>query len=182
MDLQWVAFDFFVFFMIKIGLLSDTHGWLDPKLVEFFKDCDEVWHCGDIGDVRVADKLEIDFNLKAVFGNIDGGQLRQMYPETRIFECEGIKVLMTHIGGYPGHYDPHIRQVLYRERPKLFVCGHSHITKVMYDKTLDCLHINPGAAGRYGFHKVRTAVRFVIDQGNIKDLELVEYGKSEVTE
>lgn len=163
--------------MMLIGLLSDTHGWLDPKLVEFFKDCDEVWHCGDIGDVAVADKLEIDFNFKAVYGNIDGGVLRRMYPESRTFVCEGVKVVMTHIGGYPGRYDPRIKNLLFREKPKLFVCGHSHILKVIHDKTLDCLHINPGAAGRYGFHKVRTAVRFVLDKGNIRDLEVVEYGK-----
>lgn len=164
--------------MMKIGLLSDTHGWLDPKLVEFFKDCDEVWHCGDIGDVGVAEKLAIDFNFRAVYGNIDGGALRRMYPETQIFACEGVKVVMTHIGGYPGHYDPRIRGLLLRESPRLFVCGHSHIAKVMFDKKLNCLHINPGAAGRYGFHKVRTAVRFVIDKDNIKDLELVEYEKN----
>lgn len=161
--------------MIRIGLLSDTHGWLDPQLVEFFKDCDEVWHCGDIGDVSVADKLAIDFNFRAVYGNIDGGVLRRMYPETQVFQCEGVKVVMTHIGGYPGRYEPRIRSLLLREHPRLFICGHSHITKVMYDKKLNCLHINPGAAGRYGFHKVRTAVRFVIEKENIRDLELVEY-------
>ena len=163
--------------MMKIGLLSDTHGWLDPKLVEFFKDCDEVWHCGDIGDVQVAEKLAIDFNFRAVYGNIDGGVLRQMFPETQIFVCEGVKVVMTHIGGYPGHYDPRIRPLLLREQPRLFVCGHSHIVKVMFDKKLNCLHINPGAAGKYGFHKVRTAVRFVLEKGDIRDLELVEYEK-----
>lgn len=160
---------------MKIGLLSDTHGWLDPHLVEFFRDCDEVWHCGDIGGLAVADKLAIDFNFRAVFGNIDGGVMRRIYPETQVFECEGVKVVMTHIGGYPGHYDSRIKPLLLRERPKLFVCGHSHITKVMYDKKLDCLHINPGAAGRNGFHRVRTAVRFVIEKGLIKDLEVVEY-------
>lgn len=165
-----------------IGLLSDTHGWLDPQLVEFFKDCDEVWHCGDIGDVRVADKLTVDFNFKAVYGNIDGGVLRRMYPETQIFECEGVKVVMTHIGGYPGHYDSRIKNILLKEKPKLFICGHSHITKIMYDKKIDCLHINPGAAGRYGFHKVRTAVRFKIEKGTIKDLELVEYERSGTSE
>lgn len=162
---------------MKIGLLSDTHGWLDPKLLEFFKDCDEVWHCGDIGDESIANKLEKTFHFRAVYGNIDGGLLRRTYPETQIFQCEGVKVVMTHIGGYPGRYDARIKDTLYREHPKLFVCGHSHITKVMFDKTLGCLHINPGAAGHYGFHKVRTAVRFVIEGENIKDLELVEYSK-----
>ena len=163
--------------MKRIGLLSDTHGWLDPKLTEFFRDCDEVWHCGDIGDVAVADDLAARFHLRAVYGNIDGGILRRMFRETEVFECEGVKVLMTHIGGYPGRYDLRIRPLLLAEAPRLFVCGHSHIAKVMYDKKLDCLHINPGAAGRYGFHKVRTAVRFVLDGGNVKDLELVEYEK-----
>lgn len=163
--------------MKRIGLLSDTHGWLDPKLTEFFRDCDEVWHCGDIGDVAVADSLAARFHLRAVYGNIDGGVLRRMFRETEVFECEGVKVLMTHIGGYPGRYDLRIRPLLSAEAPRLFVCGHSHIAKVMYDKKLNCLHINPGAAGRYGFHKVRTAVRFVLDGGNVKDLELAEYEK-----
>lgn len=161
--------------MKRIGLLSDTHGWLDPKLTEFFRHCDEVWHCGDIGDTAVADALADRFRLRAVYGNIDGGVLRRMFRETEIFECEGVKVVMTHIGGYPGRYDLRIRPILVAEKPRLFVCGHSHIAKVMYDKKLECLHINPGAAGRYGFHKVRTAVRFTIDGKEIKDLELAEY-------
>ena len=163
---------------MKIGLLSDTHGWLDPRLLDFFQDCQEVWHCGDIGNMEVADELSRHFIVRAVHGNIDGGLIRQTYPELLDFECEGVKVLMTHIGGYPGRYDPRIRPLLWQLRPRLFVCGHSHIAKVMYDKKLECLHINPGAAGRYGFHKVRTAVRFVIEGGNIKDLELVEYEKN----
>lgn len=163
--------------MMKIGLLSDTHGWLDSKVEEFFKNCDEVWHCGDIGDISVADSLATHFNLRAVYGNIDGGEMRMMFSEILIFECEGVKTVMTHIGGYPGRYDARIREVLYRERPQLFVCGHSHILKVMYDKTLGCLHINPGAAGKYGFHKVRTAIRFGIETGKIKDLEVLELEK-----
>lgn len=165
--------------MKRIGLLSDTHGWLDPKIVKFFKDCDEVWHCGDIGDVGIADELAGKFRLRAVYGNIDGGILRQMFPERDIFECEGVKVVMTHIGGYPGRYDSRIKPVLMAEKPRLFVCGHSHITKVMFDKRLNCLHMNPGAAGRYGFHKVRTAIRFVLDAGEIKELELAEYEKNQ---
>lgn len=163
--------------MKRIGLLSDTHGWLDPKVTEFFQSCDEVWHCGDIGDVAVADTLAARFRLRAVYGNIDGGVLRQMFRETEVFECEGVKVLLTHIGGYPGHYDLRIRPLLAAESPRLFVCGHSHIAKVMFDKKLNCLHVNPGAAGRYGFHKVRTAVRFVLDAGSVKELELAEYEK-----
>lgn len=164
--------------MKRIGLLSDTHGWLDPKLTEFFGHCDEVWHCGDIGDAAVADALAARFRLRAVYGNIDGGVLRRMFRETEIFECEGVKVVMTHIGGYPGRYDLRIQPVLLAEKPRLFVCGHSHIAKVMYDKKLECLHINPGAAGKYGFHKVRTAARFTIDGKDIKDLELVEYERN----
>ncbi len=163
---------------MRIGLLSDTHGWLDPKLLEFFEGCDEVWHCGDIGTMEVAEELERHFIVRAVYGNIDGGMMRRVYPETDVFTCEGVKVLMTHIGGYPGHYDMRIKSRLLQERPKLFVCGHSHIAKVMYDRKLACLHINPGAAGRYGFHKVRTAVRFVIEAGEIKDLELIEYERN----
>ena len=163
--------------MKRIGLLSDTHGWLDPKLTDFFQDCDEVWHCGDMGDVAVADALAARFRLRAVYGNIDGGVLRQMFRETEVFECEGVKVVMTHIGGYPGRYDLRIKPLLLAEAPRLFVCGHSHIAKVMFDKKLNCLHVNPGAAGRYGFHKERTAVRCVSDAGNVRDLELVEYEK-----
>jgi len=162
---------------MKIGLLSDTHGYLDSKVEHFFKDCGEVWHCGDIGDRAVSDRLAESFRLRAVYGNIDGGEMRRMFSESLIFVCEGVKIVMTHIGGYPGHYDARIREVLYREHPQLFVCGHSHILKVMYDKTLKCLHINPGAAGRYGFHQVRTAVRFAIEKGNIKDLEVLELEK-----
>lgn len=162
---------------MKIGLLSDTHGWLDPKVEEFFSTCGEVWHCGDIGNFTLIERLAIGFNLRAVYGNIDGGELRRMLSDVLVFECEGVKIVMTHIGGYPGHYDLRIREVLYRERPQLFVCGHSHILKVMFDKKLGCLHINPGAAGKYGFHKVRTAVRFVIEKGNIKDLEVLELEK-----
>ena len=136
-----------------------------------------MWHCGDMGDVAVADALAARFRLRAVYGNIDGGVLRQMFRETEVFECEGVKVVMTHIGGYPGRYDLRIKPLLLAEAPRLFVCGHSHIAKVMFDKKLNCLHVNPGAAGRYGFHKVRTAVRFVLDAGNVRDLELVEYEK-----
>lgn len=162
---------------MKIGLLSDTHGWLDVKIEEFFKDCDEVWHCGDIGSMAVAERLAANFKLRAVYGNIDGGELRRLFSEMSVFEVEGVRVLMAHIGGYPGRYDSRIREVLDRDVPQLFICGHSHILKVMYDKKLKCLHINPGAAGNYGFHKVRTAVRFTIEKGNIKDLEVVELKK-----
>ena len=164
--------------MLKIGLLSDTHAWWDDKYAEYFAECDEIWHAGDIGSDGLAAKLAALKPFRAVYGNIDGGMMRRVYPETDVFTCEGVKVLMTHIGGYPGHYDMRIKSRLLQERPKLFVCGHSHIAKVMYDRKLACLHINPGAAGRYGFHKVRTAVRFVIRAGEIKDLELIEYERN----
>ncbi|GHV65856.1 phosphoesterase [Bacteroidia bacterium] len=162
---------------MKIGLLSDTHGWLDPKIVLFFKDCDEIWHCGDIGDIAVTDELRMLpalTTLRAVYGNVDGYPARQIFQETELFDCEGVKVVMTHIGGYPGNYDSRVRNLLEQEKPQLFVCGHSHILKVLNDKKLKCLHINPGAAGKYGFHKVRTAVRFEIEKGTIKDLEVWE--------
>ncbi|MDE7074001.1 MAG: metallophosphatase family protein [Odoribacter sp.] len=159
---------------MKIGLLSDTHGYLDPKVEEFFAACDEVWHCGDVGSGQVLNRLASRFRLRAVYGNIDDGELRMRLSGITLFTCEGVKVLMTHIGGYPNHYEPHIREIILRESPRLFVCGHSHILKVMYDKELQCLHINPGAIGRFGFHKKRTAVRFVIEGENIKDLEILE--------
>ena len=160
--------------MKRIGLLSDTHGWLDPKLTDFFQDCDEVWHCGDMGDVAVADALAARFRLRAVYGNIDGGVLRQMFRETEVFECEGVKVVMTHIGGYPGKYDPRARRLIDDLRPDIFVCGHSHILKVVRDTRRNMLVINPGAAGIQGFHIVRTALRFHIDDGRIHDMEVFE--------
>ena len=162
---------------MRIGILSDTHGYLDAKVEHFFKDCDEIWHCGDIGDISLTDRLEKKCRLRAVYGNIDGGVIRQTFPEKLLFICEGVKVFLTHIGGYPDHYEISVKTILEQERPQLYVCGHSHILKVMYDKKLHCLHINPGAAGKYGFHKVRTAVRLVVEQGNIKDLEVLELEK-----
>ena len=162
---------------MRIGILSDTHGYLDAKVEHFFKDCDEIWHCGDIGGDVVVEQLKKRFLLRAVYGNIDGAELRRQFSEMLLFSCNGVKVLMTHIGGYPGHYEAKVKAVMEREHPQLMVCGHSHILKVMYDKSLQCLHINPGAAGRYGFHKVRTVVRLNIEQGNIKDLEVLELEK-----
>ena len=161
--------------MTKIGLLSDTHGWLNPKIYEFFKDCDEVWHCGDIGDYRVFEKLEADFNFSAVYGNIDDYYTRRQYPQTKIFMCEDVKVIMTHIGGYPGRYDYKALQLIHAHRPDIFICGHSHILKVINDKSLNMLTINPGAAGIQGFHNVRTALRFKIEEGTIKDMEVGEW-------
>ena len=160
--------------MIKIGLLSDTHGLWDDKFVEYFKDCAEIWHAGDIGTLSLADRFEELKPFRAVYGNIDDNKIRQAYPKTLRFELEGVDVLMTHIGGYPGRYSKDIRDSLYSNPPKLFISGHSHILKVIYDKKIECLHINPGAAGNYGIHQVRTLVRFSIDNGNIKDLEIVE--------
>lgn len=160
--------------MKRIGLLSDTHGYWDERYHEFFSQCDEVWHAGDIGTVELADRLEAFKPLRAVCGNIDGGELRARYPLVQRFTVEGTDVLMKHIGGYPGRYDRSVKDMLTARPPKLFVSGHSHILKVMYDKHLGTLHINPGAAGQYGFHKVRTIVRFVIDGADIKDLEIME--------
>ena len=163
--------------MKRIGILSDTHGTFDAPLRDFFADVDELWHAGDFGGVETADAIAAFKPLRGVYGNIDGGAVRLAYPRWQLFDCEEVRVAMTHIGGYPGHYDAGIRTLLYDERPQLFVCGHSHILKVMFDKTLGCLHINPGAAGKYGFHKVRTAIRFVIEKGKMKDLEVLELEK-----
>ena len=161
----------------KILLLSDTHSYIDDRILEYAQQADEIWHAGDIGDISVTDKLAKIKPLRAVYGNIDDFSTRRIYPENLRFTLEGVDVLMTHIGGYPGRYDPKIRQQLYSKPPKLFICGHSHILKVIYDKKLECLHMNPGAAGKYGFHQVRTLLRFVLDNGNIRDLEVIELGK-----
>lgn len=160
--------------MKKIGLLSDTHGYWDDKYKTHFADCDEVWHAGDIGSLSLALQFEAFKLFRAVYGNIDGADLRGSYPEFSRFTVEGVDVLMTHIGGYPGKYDPRVRTILQTKAPQLFICGHSHILKVMFDKKYNCLDINPGAAGKYGFHKVRTLLRFVLDGGNIRDLEVIE--------
>ncbi|GHT56377.1 phosphoesterase [Bacteroidia bacterium] len=160
--------------MTKIGLLSDTHSHWDDKFAKYFADCDEIWHAGDIGSEEVLNRLAAIKPTRAVYGNIDNPALRAICPQTLRFEVEQVPVLLTHIGGYPGKYAPEIRQELYANPPKLFVCGHSHILKVQYDKRLQLLHINPGAAGKYGFHTVRTVVRFVIAGAEIKNLEVIE--------
>lgn len=160
--------------MKKIGLLSDTHGWWDDKYEKYFADCDEIWHAGDIGSLDIGLRFEAFKPFRAVYGNIDDSKIRAAYPEFLRFTLEDVDVLMTHIGGYPGKYDPRVRPILYSNPPKLFITGHSHILKVMFDKKLNCLHINPGAAGKYGFHKVRTLIKFVLDNGNIKDLDVIE--------
>lgn len=162
--------------MLKIGLLSDTHGWWDDKYATYFSECDEIWHAGDIGTEELARRLSEIKPLRAVCGNIDGQDLRMEYPLINHFDVEGFKVMMTHIGGYPGRYNPAIRKELYETKPDIFVAGHSHILKVNFDKGLNCLYLNPGAAGKSGFHKVRTLIRFTLDSKQIKDLEVIELG------
>jgi putative phosphoesterase len=161
----------------KILLLSDTHSYLDDKILKHVDWADEVWHAGDIGDLVVTDTLKKLKPLRAVYGNIDNNEARMEFPLNNRFWCEEVEVLMTHIGGYPGKYNPAIRQELQMNPPKLFICGHSHILKVQFDKQLNLLHMNPGAAGIHGFHQVRTMLRFVIDGTTIKDLEIIEFEK-----
>ncbi|HEY0432481.1 MAG TPA: metallophosphoesterase family protein [Chitinophagaceae bacterium] len=167
--------------MKKIGLLSDTHGFLDPAVFTQFSECDEVWHAGDFGSPGLVDKLALFKPLKGVYGNIDDTSIRTRFAETLVFECENIKVMMQHIGGYPPRYDPATRIVLMKEKPKLFIAGHSHILKIQFDAALDCLYINPGAAGRHGWHKMRTIVRFAIDGDQIKNCEVIELGSRSAT-
>jgi putative phosphoesterase len=163
--------------MKRIGLLSDTHGHLDDAVFDYFAECGEIWHAGDIGTTEVADLLEEFRPLRAVCGNIDGSPLRRRFPEDLRFECEGVEVFMTHIGGYPGRYNPRVRKILQDNPPKLYICGHSHILKVMPDKKLGLLHINPGACGIQGLHQVKTLVRFTLTEGEIRDLQVIELGK-----
>ncbi len=162
--------------MKLIGLISDTHNYLDDAVFRHFDKCDEIWHAGDFGTAEISDKLKAFKPLRGVYGNIDGYDIRSEFPETIRFNCEEVDVLMTHIGGYPGKYAPAIRPKLVANPPKLFICGHSHILKVMYDEKLQCLHMNPGAAGRSGWHKVRTLIRFVVDGQQMKNCEVIELG------
>lgn len=162
--------------MKRIGLLSDTHSWWDDRYLIHFADCDEIWHAGDIGSELVIKQLEARCPVRAVCGNIDGQEIRSRFSEVLKFKVEECNVIMTHIGGYPGKYSPAIRGSIYRERPQLFIAGHSHILKVMYDDIVGCLHINPGAAGRQGWQQVRTLVKFTIDGKEIKELEIIELG------
>lgn len=163
--------------MKKIGIISDTHGIFDDALRRFLEPVDEVWHAGDVGFIALADEIAAFKPLRAVYGNIDDAVTRRAYPQFDCFECEGVKVLMTHIGGYPGRYDPATLQQIISFRPTLFISGHSHILKVQYDKSKELLHINPGAAGKYGFHTVRTAVRLEVDGPDIRNLEVGEWKK-----
>jgi hypothetical protein len=158
----------------KIGLLSDTHKYIHKDIFKYFALCDEIWHAGDIGSIMIAEELLKFKPLRAVYGNIDGQDIRKVYPKNQRFTIEKVDVLMTHIGGYPGHYSTEIKKELFSNPPKLFISGHSHILKVMYDKKLRLLHINPGAAGKYGFHLVKTLVLFEIDGERIQNLEVIE--------
>ena len=169
--------------MTRIGLLSDTHGYLDDTVAEHFSTCDEIWHGGDWVTLEVVDKLKELTKLtsvkiiRGVYGNIDGQEIRSHYPEQLIFHCEEVKVMIRHIGGYPPKYNPDTKKELQIHHPQLFIAGHSHILKIMYDDQLRCLHMNPGAAGKQGWHKMRTLIRFVIDGKNMKDCEVIELGK-----
>jgi len=163
--------------MTRIGLISDTHGYLDDSVFKHFDQSDEIWHAGDFGDSKLAESLANFKPLMGVYGNIDGRDIRLVYPEDLKFTCEGVKVWMTHIGGYPGKYVPRIKEEIMADPPKLFICGHSHILKVMYDEKIACLHLNPGAAGKYGWHKVRTLLRFCISEEKIHNLEVIELAK-----
>lgn len=163
--------------MKRIGLLSDTHGHWDDRYTKHFAECDEIWHAGDIGSLEVAERLAAFRPLRAVCGNCDGGDLRRLFPLVLRFRCEEADVLMKHIGGYPGRYDRSVAGMLLRRPPRLFISGHSHILKVKYDPALGLLHINPGAAGLQGWHRVRTLVRFTVDGCDFRDLEVIELGE-----
>ena len=163
--------------MKRIGIISDTHAFWDEKYVKYFSTCDEIWHAGDIGSTEVAERLNEICPLRAVHGNIDGGDVRLMYPEILRWKCEDVDVLMKHIGGYPGRYDASISHKIYNNPPQLFISGHSHILKVKYDEQLHLLHINPGAAGLSGWQQQRTLVRLTIDGNAFKDLEVVELNR-----
>ena len=168
--------------MVKIGLISDTHGYLDEAVFKHFENCNEIWHAGDFGNIGIADSLKGATvrnrgTLRGVYGNIDGNDIRTVYPEQLVFICEEVKVMIRHIGGSPPRYNPATKKELLVHQPQLFVSGHSHILKVMYDDKIKCLHMNPGAAGKQGWHKTRTIIRFAIDGPDIKNCEVIELGK-----
>jgi uncharacterized protein len=163
--------------LTRIGLISDTHGYLDENVFAHFENCHEVWHAGDFGEGDIAKRIKEKKSMKGVFGNIDVNSIRNEFPEQLVFMCEEVKVMIRHIGGYPPRYNAETKKELLIHKPQLFVTGHSHILKVMYDDTLQCLHMNPGAAGKQGWHKVRTIIRFVIDGNEMKDCEVIELGK-----
>ena len=161
---------------MKVGLLSDTHGYLDPSIFDYFKDCDEIWHAGDVGNVALLETLENFKPLRAVFGNIDGHDIRIRTEETALIACGGMRIMMTHIAGKPPSFTKNIRALLVAKQPNILVCGHSHILKVIFDKKYNVLYLNPGAAGKHGFHKVKTLLRFDIEQGKIFNMEVIEIG------
>ncbi|MBC3759272.1 metallophosphoesterase family protein [Hyunsoonleella sp. SJ7] len=163
--------------MTKILLLSDTHSYIDNDIFKYVKQADEVWHAGDIGDVKVTDTIKALKPLRGVYGNIDDTKTRTEFPEHNRFKCEDVDVWITHIGGYPGAYDRRVREAIKLNPPRLFICGHSHILKVMPDKKLNLLHMNPGAVGKHGFHKKRTMLRFTIDGKAIDNLEVIEFSR-----
>ena len=169
--------------MTKIGLFSDTHDFLDEAIFEHFRNCDEVWHAGDFGSITLVNKMKSGFKaqqpnllIRGVYGNIDASEVKSEFPENLFFRCEEVNVMMQHIGGYPGRYSKGIQEQIVQNGIQLFISGHSHILKVIYDEKLSCLHMNPGAAGKHGWHKVRTLLRFVIDKNQIKDCEIIELG------
>jgi len=162
--------------MKRIGIISDTHGYLDEAVFHHFKDCDEIWHAGDFGTDALAEQLRRFKPLRGVYGNIDGQDIRSVYPELLQWNCEDIKVMMLHIGGYPPKYNSHTKPFIISGKPQLFISGHSHILKVMFDDVLQCLHINPGAAGKHGWHKVRTLVKIDIDGKDMKNCQVIELG------
>ncbi len=167
----------YLFQMTRIGLISDTHGYLDKAVFQHFRNVDEVWHAGDFGNMDVVQALQDFKPLRGVWGNIDGGALRTEFPEVASFTVEAVKVLMIHIGGYPGHYSPKAKAELAITKPQLFISGHSHILKVIFDDKLQCLHMNPGAAGQHGWHQIRTIIRFNIDGDKMSNCEVIELGK-----
>ena len=162
---------------MRIGLISDTHGFLDESLFKYFLQCDEVWHAGDVGTLEVLEHLRQFKPIRGVYGNIDGPEIRAQLAEDLHWECEGLRVYMTHIGGHPSRYDPRVKKVLLTKKPGLFICGHSHILKVMRDSRLNLVHMNPGACGNSGWHLVRTGLRFTVAAGKISDVEAIEMGK-----
>ena len=164
--------------MKNIGLISDTHSYLHPKIFEYFIECDEIWHAGDVGNASIIDELAKFKTIRAVYGNIDGQEIRKVCPKNQRFICEEVDVWITHIGGYPDRYSSDVREDIKKNPPNLFISGHSHILKVMYDKKLNLLHMNPGAAGKYGIHKLITMLRFSIDGKEIKNLEVIELPKN----
>jgi len=163
--------------MVKIGLISDTHSYLHPRVKHHFAECHEIWHAGDIGNLALADELASFKPLKAVYGNIDGAEIRRVHPKNLRFNCEGVDVWITHIGGYPNRYDRRVYDEIMTSPPDLFICGHSHILKAMPDKKLGLLHLNPGAAGKVGFHQVLTLMRFELNKGKVENLEVIELEK-----